>query len=95
MSGLGGSVNIGHQHSCCSLASLSAVTAVSFARPSLPAEQQQHCMRCVWLCGVLSCWHTLAAMDHIQSASHRAGSSGIGATPSMMPITPVKQITTC
>ncbi len=40
MSGLGGSVRIGHQHSCCSLARLSAVTAVSLASSSLPADQQ-------------------------------------------------------
>ena len=43
MSGLGGSVRIGHQHSCCSLARLSTVTVVSLALPSLPAEPQQQC----------------------------------------------------
>ena len=44
MSGLGGFIRIGHQHSCCSVASFSGVAAVSGAASSAPAEQQQQCM---------------------------------------------------
>lgn len=57
MSGLGGSIRMGHQHSCCSPARFAGVAAVSAAAPSAPAEQQQQRMK--GMCAGMSCVHAL------------------------------------